>query len=154
MKKIGLLLAACYLVFLSFVVGQFLMLKVQVSQAETKLKADAPTVKRLQTARDTWLAVEGSIDPAFYSSEVLLHTALALPPEGVRLKSFNMDQTAVTLQGEAKNVHSAQLYFQEVQKRDALMAYDWGQGPPKMLADGKASFTITGKSLRNAGNDQ
>lgn len=154
MKRIGLLLAACYLVFLSFVLGQFLMMKFQVMQGEQKLAKNAPEVQRLSEARDTWLKVESSIDPQFYVSELLLHAALSLPPTGVRWTEFNIEPGAVTLRGEAKSFREAQVYFQDIQKRESLMTYNWHLGDQKVLADGRATFQITGKSPLYAGNDQ
>ena len=154
MKRIGLLLAACYLVFLSFVVGQFLMLKLQVSQAEGKLSHDAPTVKRLASARDTWLAIEPSIDPQFYVSEVLLQSALSLPPTGVRWTNFQTEPGAITLRGEAKSFREAQVYYQDLSKRETLSNFNWQLSDQKVLADGRATFQITGKNASYAGNDQ
>lgn len=153
MRRISLLLGGIYALFLAFVLGQFGLLLFRVRQTQAAVATSAPIVEKLESTRSTWLAMESSIDPQFFVVELLLQSALPLPPSGVRLTLFQAETGSILIRGEARSYREAQAYYQELSQRESLAGYKWELGEQKLLANGSATFQITGKS-GYAANDQ
>jgi hypothetical protein len=94
-------------------------------------------------ARDWELLVE-SIEPRRFALEKLLLAVEALPPSGVRLSLFEARPDGLRIEGDARNVGLATLYFNSLQSAPGAENFDWSMPSPALQPDNSARFAIDG----------
>lgn len=116
---------------------QNIRLRAEVSRLESL------TAPLAATARD-WELLADSIDPKRFALEKLLMAVNALPADGVRLSIFEATPSGVRIEGDARNVGLATLYFNALREEPAAAAYQWEMPPPALQPDNSARFAING----------
>jgi hypothetical protein len=117
----------------------------QTSQLQQKLNGEAGTVRAIQSTSDQWRGVEWAVDPHVYPVELLNQIAGLLPPEGMRLTSFEIQRGKVVVRGEASTAPAAFKFSEDVKAKPELKMFQWQMPSPSLRADGRAEFMIEGE---------
>lgn len=94
-------------------------------------------------ARD-WELLVDTIDPRRFALEKLLLAVEALPPDGVRLSLFEARLDGLRIEGDARNVGLATLYFNSLQSTPGAENFAWAMPSPALQPDNSARFAIDG----------
>jgi hypothetical protein len=94
-----------------------------------------------------WELLSPSIDPSGFALEKLLLAVSALPADGVRLSLFEALPDSIRIEGDARNVGLATLFFNSLQAREGAENYSWNMPPPVLQPDNTARFAIDGTRL-------
>lgn len=94
-----------------------------------------------ETARD-WEELSGSIDPKLFALERLLLIVQALPGNGVRLSLFEINSAKLRIEGDARNVGLANLYYNSLRSAPGAQGFVWEMAPPALQPDNSAKFAI------------
>ncbi len=98
----------------------------------------------MRTARQ-WEILAPSIDTSLFPLERLLLAVQSLPREGVRLSVFETIPDGIRIEGDARNVGLATLYFNTLQTAPGSEAFDWKMPSPALQPDNSARFAIDGR---------
>lgn len=127
--------------------GYLLTLRWQLDALREEVEAASlDATPAIRTARQ-WEAVATSILPTHFALEHLLLSVEALPPDGVRLSVFQSTPEGVRIEGDARNVGLATLYFNNLQAQPAAQNFAWEMGSPALQPDNSARFAIDGTRL-------
>jgi hypothetical protein len=94
-------------------------------------------------ARD-WELLVDTIEPRRFALEKLLLAVEGLPQEGVRISLFEARPEGVRIEGDARNVGLATLYFNSLQNAPGAENYNWAMPSPALQPDNSARFAIDG----------
>ncbi|MCS7008785.1 MAG: hypothetical protein NZL93_02465 [Chthoniobacterales bacterium] len=98
----------------------------------------------MRVARD-WEILVPTILPERFALEKLLLAVKALPADGVRFIVFESTEEGLRIEGEAKNVGLATVYYNSIQMVEGASFYDWTMASPILQPDNTARFAIEGK---------
>jgi hypothetical protein len=122
----------------------------QRSKLQKELETNADTVLQIQRTSQRWDALETSVTPESFAAEILLQCASALPPEGVRLTTFGVENNRVIIVGEAKNATAPYEYETAIKANKILTPFRWSSAPPRQLPSGSWQFTLEGSRSGNS----
>lgn len=140
----GLAAVAC----LALLLGAYLaFLHLRTASLQRQLAAlEIETAPTVRVARE-WELLSPSIEPGQFALEKLLFAVNALPTDGVRLSVFEALPDAIRIEGDARNVGLATLYFNALQNADEAGKYSWTMPPPALQADNSARFAIDARAI-------
>jgi hypothetical protein len=151
-KKIrrALLAVGALLVILALVAtGVILQAKIRIAQVRAEVaQLETATAPLIETAR-AWDLLADSIEPSRFALEKLLMAVNALPQNGVRLSIFEVTPSGIRIEGDARNVGLATLYFNALREDPAAAHYEWEMPPPALQPDNSARFAINGTPKEN-----
>ena len=98
----------------------------------------------IQKTAERWRKVEEAVNPGFYPVEVLYQVSSLLPPDGMRLTSFEVEKGKVTLRGEASTAPAAFKFAEDIKAKPELQLFNWQMPSPTLRPDGRAEFAIEG----------
>lgn len=142
-----LMLAAAALVYLCFFGawwGRLQWRESSLNLANAAVTAQQPEIEIIREAQSNWLDMESAIDPNLYPLEVYHQVVSLLPPEGIRLKEFQIDSGKIVIAGEATSVNHALGFKDKLAASQALQRYDWNFPVPSIREDNRADFRTTG----------
>lgn len=142
----GLLFASITLFVLAlFLSGYLLNRHFQIKGLRQQVQEmDILITPSMQVARQ-WELLAPSIDTSRFALEKLLLAVQSLPAEGVRLSVFEMVPEGIRIEGDARIVGLATLYFNTLQTAKGGEGYEWSMPSPALQPDNSARFAIDGK---------
>lgn len=146
-KQRMLMLAAAALVYVCFFGAWWVRLQwreSRISHASAGVTAQQPEIDIIREAQANWLEMEPAIDPNLYPLEIYHQIVSLLPPEGIRLKEFQMDAGKIVISGEATSVNHALNFKDKLAACQPLQRYTWITPVPAIREDNRAEFRTTG----------
>lgn len=116
----------------------------KINTASAQVDAQQPEIETIREAQANWLEMEGAIDPDLYPLEIYHQIVSLLPPEGIRLKEFQIDQGKIVIAGEATSVNHALGFKDKLAACQPLQRYAWNFPVPSIREDNRADFRTTG----------
>jgi len=142
-SSIGLV-AALYVLGIAVFVGYLYWQRRVAGNLREQIAIQSPTVAAIQKTAEQWQHVEDAVNPRFYPVEVLYQVSGLLPPDGMRLTSFEVQKGKVTLRGEASTAPAAFKFAEDIKARPELQIFNWRMPSPTLRPDGRAEFAIEG----------
>lgn len=142
-----IMVAAAALVYVVFFGAWWMRLhfrESKISAASAQVAAQQPEIETIREAQANWLEMENAIDPNLYPLEVYHQIVSLLPPEGIRLKEFQIDNGKVVIVGEATSVNHALGFSDKLKACQPLQRYAWLTPVPTIREDNRADFRTTG----------
>jgi hypothetical protein len=149
--KIRNILLACAAIYIGLV-GWYLFGHFKVIKEEQQLAArakDLEGAKWMRPFRKQWDTLEPVMDKSRYPSQLVHRVTAFLPPEGVNITSFSVNEGVISIIGECSNANSgrsfgAKLFGGEMKNE---YTFEWLQRPTvdPRKKDGTATFRIQGK---------
>jgi len=149
------MLAAAALVYLCFFGAWWLRIEWNEARLDRELaqiSAQQPEIEIVREAQAKWAEVEAAIDPDLYPAELFHQVVSLLPPEGIRLKEFQMDGGKLVVAGEATTVNHALSFKDKLAACQPLQRYAWNFPVPRIRdEDNRAEFRAVGTLNGEAG---
>ncbi len=136
--------AAVYLLFFGLWIGWLIVRQSGQDRRWAVVHEHAPRVQAIRDTEQQWEALQPSINPDQYPPETFQGIVSLLPPEGIRLKEFNLDQDRLVVAGEASSVNHALKFKADLENSESLKRYHWTFPQPTVLPDNRASFRAEG----------
>lgn len=149
-----LMLAAAALVYVCFFGAWWMRLQWRQSRldiAAAAVTAQQPEIETIREAQANWLEMEPAIDPNLYPVEIYHQIVSLLPPEGIRLKEFEINGPKITISGEATSVSHAMNFTDKLPASLPLQRYTWNSPVPSIKEDNRAEFRST--AVLNGGEE-
>lgn len=135
-----------YFIAVIAAVVYLVLLRQQAAKVQAQLAAVRPQLELVQSRQARSNALAGATDPSRTTLELLYLLQRDLPAESVRITEFDVQsggQWRVT--GEAPNANLAIDYVTRIKGDKDLTAYQINAGPPQLLPNEHAQFSIFGK---------
>lgn len=142
-----LVLAAAALVYLCFFGAWWLRLQWRTSRlnhADVVMGTAQPEIDLVREAQNRWQEMEAAINPDLYPVELFHQIVSLLPPEGIRLKEFQIDGGRLIVSGEATTVNQALAFKGQLAACIPLQRYSWNFPVPTIREDNRAEFRAQG----------
>jgi hypothetical protein len=123
-------------------VGYFTWQQTQLALLKNEAASLELVAQPLRETARTWEELSGSIDPSKFALERLLLAVKALPGQGVRLSLFEINSRGLRLEGDARNVGLANLYYNSLRAAEGAENLSWEMAPPALQPDNSAKFAI------------
>ena len=136
--------AALYLLGIALFAGYLYWQRHVAADLREQIEKQSPTVAAIQKTAERWRKVEEAVNPGFYPVEVLYQVSSLLPPDGMRLTSFEVEKGKVTLRGEASTAPAAFKFAEDIKAKPELQIFNWQMPSPTLRPDGRAEFAIEG----------
>ncbi len=146
-KQRMFMMAAAALVYVCFFGAWWVRLQWRESRlnlASAGVTAQQPEIDVIREAQASWLEMEPAIDANLYPLEIYHQIISLLPPEGIRLKEFQMDAAKIVISGEATSVNHALNFKDKLAACQPLQRYTWITPVPAIREDNRAEFRTTG----------
>ena len=142
------LLAAAALVYLCFFGAWWLSIEWReagLEKALAQISTQQPEIEIVREAQANWAEMEPAIDPDLYPAEIFHQVVSLLPPEGIRLKEFQIDGGKLVVAGEATTVNHALGFKDKLAACVPLQRYAWNFPVPRIRdEDNRAEFRAVG----------
>jgi hypothetical protein len=134
----GMLLAFCALA----------VLKYRVSKLDARLRKEAPVQEFVRASEAKWKTLAPATQPSRFLAETLMQVYECLPPGNkVILTNFELTPTSIVVEGEASSPDVAVDFTEKLKASSELKAaYRFGPSPPAILTNGRAKFSVAGKT--------
>jgi hypothetical protein len=142
-SSIGLV-AALYMLGIAVFAGYLYWQQRVAGNLREQIEKQSPTVAAIQKTAERWRQVEEAVNPSLYPVEVLYQVSSLLPPDGMRLTSFEVQKGKVTLRGEASTAPAAFKFAEDIKAKPELQVFNWQMPSPTLRPDGRAEFAIEG----------
>jgi hypothetical protein len=142
--RIGVAVAAGYLVLIGMVVTNIVTLSLQAGQLQRWKTAHAAPLALVTAASSDWKDLQPLVDEQDYPLEILLRVADAMPADQLHLTLFEMGDGHLLIKGEAKNVAAAYSFLDELKKDAVLAGTSLSMAQPHLLPNDLAQFQIEG----------
>jgi hypothetical protein len=144
MVQIATALAAVFVVV--FASWAFLLWRQEqkILAEEKALQNLGPQVFSVQEAKQAWVAMEAAVNPDLYPVELYHQIISLLPPAGVRLNEFQIDNDKITVRGEASDTQKGLDFGEQLTNSPALSRFDWNNPVPKSLDGTRVQFEAVG----------
>jgi len=146
-KRLVQLATALAAVFVVVFASWFFLLWQQEQKILTDEKALqnlGPQVFSVQEAKQAWVAMEAAVNPDLYPVELYHQIISLLPPSGVRLNEFQIDNDKITVRGEASDTQKGLDFREQLTNSPALSGFDWNIPVPKSLDGTRVQFDAMG----------
>jgi hypothetical protein len=143
-KRVVLAVSACYIVIAAGLALYFGSLRWQASSVAGEAAGLRAEVEKFQPIARDWASIAPTVTPMTYPLEILGGVVGSMPPKGVRLILFKIEDGRMTVNGEADTFQMATDYFNTLSAADALRGFNLQSETPQMKANNSASFNITG----------
>src|SRR6201986_4332092 len=137
--------AGAYLLAVLAIIGYIFWQQHRITELQSQLSAEHPTVAAIQGTADQWHKVEWAVDPKLYAVELLHQVADLLPPQGMRLTAFQIEKGKLIIRGEASTAAGAFKFNEDIKQNAALKQFRWDMKSPSLRPDGRAEFIIEGE---------
>jgi hypothetical protein len=135
--------AAAGALLVAVVIGGYLAAREwQIRSLRAQVEELSASVEPSIAIARQWDLLEMSIDPDLFALEKLLLAVTALPADGVRLSLFEALPESVRIEGDARNVGLATLYFNSLQAQEGAEGFTWSMPSPVLQPDNSARFAI------------
>lgn len=111
------------------------------------VRAERAAEPAMRVARD-WEVLAPTILPERFVLEKLLLAVKALPADGVRFSLFEATEEGMRIEGEARNVGLATVYYNSLQAVEGANFYEWTMASPVLQPDNTARFAFEGRLRR------
>jgi hypothetical protein len=111
---------------------------------EKALQNLGPQVFSVQEAKQAWMAMEGAVNPDLYPVELYHQIISLLPPSGVRLNEFQIENDTLTVHGEASDTQKGLDFREQLTNSPALSRFEWNIPVPKSLDGTRVQFDAVG----------
>jgi hypothetical protein len=142
------LLAAAALVYLCFFGAWWLSIEWReagLEKALAQISTQQPEIEIVREAQANWAEMEPAIAPDLYPAEIFHQVVSLLPPEGIRLKEFQIDGGKLVVAGEATTVNHALGFKDKLAACVPLQRYAWNFPVPRIRdEDNRAEFRAVG----------
>jgi hypothetical protein len=136
--------AALYALILAALIAYIGWATYKVDTLKNKLSGQTSTVSEIQDTADRWRRVEWAVNPKLFPVELLYQVAGLLPPDGLRLTSFELLRGKVLIRGEASTAPGAFKFAEDIKADPAMQIFNWQMPSPTLRPDGRAEFTVEG----------
>lgn len=111
-----------------------------------RLRVLEPKLVEVRSAKERWDALQLALTPDQYPVELFYQLVQLLPPEGIRLTLFEMNEEKITLAGEASSVNHAISLREDLVSSPAFKEWGFREGfpQPSVRPDGRAEFHAEG----------
>jgi hypothetical protein len=144
MRTIGLGVAAFYVVVVAILViyaGIVRWKSGHLAAEAVRLRAE---VEKFQPVARDWDVLAPSVEPEQFPLEILRGVVMAMPPDGIRLTRFTIENGKVTVEGEANTFQMATDFTNSLGNSEALRGIAWESGTPEMQPNNTTRFSVTG----------
>lgn len=108
------------------------------------LAALEPRLEVIRKANGHWNNLEQALTPKHYPVELFHQMVQLLPPEGIRLTLFELNNEKLTIAGEASSVNHAISFREDLAGAPAFKDWGFAASSPSVLPDGRATFQAEG----------
>jgi hypothetical protein len=137
--------AAVYVIFFGAWWAGLKWRESKLDAVAARLAAEQPEIEIVREAQQNWLDMEPAINPDLYPVEIFHQIVSLLPPEGIRLKEFQMDGDKIVVGGEATSVNHALGFKDKLAACKPLQRYVWNFPVPRIRDDdNRAEFRAIG----------
>jgi len=137
-------LAALYVLCFTAWAGWLKWREHKLAKMTTLLEEVRPAVDTVRREQARWQVFDAATNPDQYPVELFQRIASLLPPEGIRLKQFDIEPNKIMLVGEASTVGHAKKFQSDVTSSPQLQQYTWNFPQPTILEDSRANFRAEG----------
>jgi hypothetical protein len=144
MRTIGLGIAAFYVVVVAVLViyaGIVHWKTGRLAAEAARLRAEVETFQPI--ARD-WDTLAASVEPEQFPLEILRGVVMAMPPDGIRLTRFTIEDGKVTVEGEANTFQMANDFTNSLGNSESLRGITWESDTPTTESNNAWRFTNAG----------
>jgi hypothetical protein len=144
MRTIGLGIAAFYVVVVAILViyaGIVRWKSGHLAAEAARLRAE---VEKFQPIARDWDVLAPSVEPEQFPLEILRGVVMAMPPDGIRLTRFTIEDGKVTAEGEANTFQMATDFTNSLGSSESLRGIPWESGTPEMQPNNTTRFSVTG----------
>jgi len=142
------MLAVAALIYLCFFTAWWLSIEwreARLDAALAQISTQQPEIEIVREAQANWAEMEPAIDPDLYPAEIFHQVVSLLPPEGIRLKEFQIDGGKLVVAGEATTVNHALGFKDKLAACEPLQRYAWNFPVPRIRdEDNRAEFRAVG----------
>ena len=117
------------------------------SREEARLAGMEPQLEDIRFSRDKWLSLQGALTPVEYPVELFFQLVQLLPPEGIRLTLFELNEEKLMLAGEASSIQHANNFREDLSSKPAFREWGFAEGfpTPEVMPDNRAQFRAEGR---------
>lgn len=137
--------AAVYTLVAASVIAYLATLRWQARKLEAQLTAARPQLEWIQARQARFHALAGAIDPNHYAIELLYLLQRSIPSDGLTITEFDQVLNQWRVTGEAPSASLAIDYVTRLKDDKELALYQINAGPPQLLPNEHAQFSILGK---------
>jgi hypothetical protein len=143
-RTIGLGIAAFYVVVIAVLViyaGIVRWKAGHLAAESARLRAE---VEKFQPIARDWDVLAPSVEPEQFPLEILRGVVMAMPPDGIRLTRFILEDGKVTVEGEANTFQMATDFTNSLGNSEPLRGITWESGTPTPESNNVWRFSNTG----------
>lgn len=142
-----------YMIVIGIFVGRYILTQRKANALRDEIAMNSPDAEAVRSTMARWESLRLAIDVDSYPAETLLKVSSLLPPRGVRLTEFEVDDNSILLKGESSSAPEAIKFKGVLMGAPSLAIYEWNFPQPIIVPGKGATFIATGK-LKNAGPEE
>lgn len=146
--QIGVALAAVFVVVFASWAFVLYQQETRIAAEERQIRGVAPQVLEVQEAKDAWMAMEMAVSPDLYPMELYHQVVSLLPPSGIKLNEFQIDDVKLIVRGEASDTEKAFNFRDQLTNNAALSRYEWNFPVPKSVDGTRVQFDAVGTYMK------
>jgi hypothetical protein len=139
-----LLAAVVYLLLVAVAFVYLAWMKQRLRGIEVEIARTQPLIAATKQQQARLLAMAPAVDRSYFAVEQLYLVNRNRPPEA-HITQFNSAPDQFTVKGEAPDAGQAIDFAEKLRAEKELSAYQIDSGPPKILPNNHAQFSIFGK---------
>jgi hypothetical protein len=139
-----LMAAVAYLLLVAVAFLYLAWMKHRLRGIEVEIARTQPLIAATKQQQERLLAVAPAVDRSYFAVEQLYLVNRNRPPDAI-ITQFNSAPDQFTVKGEAPDAGQAIDFAEKLRAEKELSAYQIDSGPPKILPNNKAQFSIFGK---------
>ena len=143
-KRVVLAVAACYILIAAGFALYSGALRWRISRLAAETARLNAEVEKFQPMARDWPMVAATAEPGLYPLEILSGVVSSMPPKGIRLIRFKIENGAMGVEGEADTFQMATDFFNALVTSEAFKGFNLQSDTPQIKANGSASFNIHG----------
>ncbi|QIF05914.1 hypothetical protein [Roseimicrobium sp. ORNL1] len=123
----GWIAMAClaYVLFFGGWTGLLFLRESKLERTNVRQAQLTPEVEAVRQAQQRWYALEAATNRDLYPVELFHQIVSILPPDGIRLTDFSLDEEKMVVAGEARSVELAMRFANDVKANPVLSRYTW-----------------------------
>ena len=140
---------AVYLLAVAGLVYRYVSTSMHVNELRKWQTDHSDAIDLVHQGRAAWKELAPVVDTTNYPMELLLEAAKSIPGDELHLTLFEAGEGKLRIQGEAKNVEGAFVFFTKLKGDPAFAGYALNMANPTPLPNDLAKFQIEGTRANN-----
>ncbi len=144
-RQIVLAVAAAYVAVVLVLLGYWATLQFQMSSLRAQADDLGAQVALFEPVAREWEYIGPTAETEFFPLEILHNVVESLPPDGIRITEFKVEEGTATVKGEATSAPAANDYFVAITGDEELRGIQWEMPMPTLLPNSAAQFILLGR---------